>query len=159
MVEIQRFDREDQPGIRAFVLNIQNNEFHLGLSEDDQPDLKDTAHYFSDGDFWTAKQDGVIIGSIGLKRLDEQSGVLKKMFVHRDFRGKELRIAQQLYETLLSFAGNHHIRTIWLDTPSIATAAHRFYERNGFVEVDKSSLPDGYKIPVEDSKVYKLTIA
>lgn len=159
MMEIQRFDGADQLGLKAFVLNIQNNEFHLGLSEDDQPDLIDTVHYFSGGGFWTAKQDGAIIGSIGLKRLDEQSGVLKKMFVHRDFRGKDLRIAQQLYETLLHFARTHHVRTIWLDTPSIATAAHRFYERNGFVEVDKSSLPNGYRIPVEDSKIFKLITA
>jgi len=156
MITIQRFKAAEQEEIKEFVLNIQNNEFHLGLTEDDQMDLRNIADYFLDGGFWTAKIDGKIVGTIGLQYLNDDNAALKKMFVNKDFRGKELGIAQMLFDTLLDFAKDKNLKNIWLDTPSVANASHRFYERNGFVLSKKANLPDEYSFPDRNSKVYKL---
>ena len=158
MITIERFQIKDQKEVKHFVLDIQNNEFYLNLTETQQPDLVDTEKYFEDGGFWTAKKDGNIVGTIGLQIVDSQNAALRKMFVKKECRGKALNIAQRLLHTLLKFAKMKEIATIWLDTPSVATASHTFYERNGFVQTDKKSLPNGYQYPDKNSKIYALTI-
>jgi GNAT superfamily N-acetyltransferase len=158
MVTIQNFDRAEQDFIKKFVLDIQNNEFHLGLTEEDQPELKDIAGYFKNGGFWTAKIEGKIIGTIGLQYLDNDNSALKKMFVNKAYRGRELGIAQMLFDTLMEFAKVKNFKTIWLDTPAVATASHKFYERNGFIPSEKSQLPDKYTFPDRDFRIYKLNI-
>ena len=81
------------------------------------------------------------------------------MFVEKDFRGQEFGTAQLLFDTLLEFAVFLKFKTIWLDTPAVAKASHKFYERNGFQLADKSNLPEGYVFLDNDSNVYNLQLA
>jgi GNAT superfamily N-acetyltransferase len=158
MITIDRFQLNDQNKVKNFVLNIQNNEFLLGFSEMDQPDLIDIAHFYRDGGFWTAKSQNEIVGTIGLQKIDAYNAVLRKMFVKKELRGRELSIAQRLFDILFEDAKMKGFQTIWLDTPAVATASHQFYERNGFVQSDKQNLPNGYVFPDKNSKIYKLTV-
>lgn len=158
MIEIREFDITEQNSIREFVLNIQNNEFNLGFDEQEQTDLIDTKNFYENGCFFIAKFKNEIVGTIGLQRLDKKNAVLRKLFVEKEFRGKEFNIALLLFEKLIEFVNKEQIKTIWLDTPSVATASHRFYERNGFIQTDKLNLPFGYIFPDKNSKIYKLTI-
>jgi N-acetylglutamate synthase-like GNAT family acetyltransferase len=158
MVDILEFNKDDQSRVRDFVLSIQNGEFNLGFIESDQPDLLDTQKFYLNGKFWTASIDSEIIGTIGLQNLDHCNGVLRKMFVRNDFRGSELKVAQMLFDTLLNFALDIKLKMIWLDTPAIAVASHRFYEKNGFIQTDKFSLPENYVFPDKNSKIYKLAL-
>ena len=158
MITIERFQSNDQNEVKDFVLNIQNNEFHLGFSDTDQPDLIDTAQFYRDGGFWTAKSQSEIVGTIGLQKLNPDNAVLRKMFVKKELRGRELSIAQRLFDTLYEEAKMKGFQTIWLDTPAVATGSHQFYERNGFVQSDKQNLPNGYVFPDKNSKIYRLTV-
>lgn len=158
MIIIDKFQLSDQNEVKNFVLNIQNNEFHLGFLEFEQPDLLDTQHFYRNGFFWTAKSEGEIVGTIGLQIIDSQNAVLRKMFVKKDFRGQELNIAQKLFDTLYEYAKLREIGIIWLDTPAIATASHKFYERNGFIQTDKQNLPVGYEFPDKNSRIYRRTL-
>lgn len=158
MIEIREFDIAEQNRIREFVLNIQNNEFNLGFDEQEQTDLIDTKTFYENGCFWTAKFKNEIVGTIGLQRLDKKNAVLRKLFVEKEFRGKDYTIALLLFEKLIEFVKKEQIKTIWLDTPSVASASHRFYEKNGFIQTDKINLPIGYIFPDKNSKIYKLTI-
>jgi len=159
MIEIKEFDKIDQTKVREFILDIQNIEFNLGFGEYEQPDLIDTKKFYEGGGFWIAKIEGNIVGTIGLQILHSQNSVLRKMFVKKEFRGREFNIAQSLFYTLFEFAKKKGINAIWLDTPAVATASHKFYERNGFVQTDKQNLPEGYVYPDKNSKIYKLTIS
>jgi GNAT superfamily N-acetyltransferase len=80
--------------------------------------------------------------------------------VKRELRGTTPKAAQHLFDRLLTAARPLGFRTIYLDTPAVAAASHRFYERNGFVEVtDKLTLPATYRYPDRDSRVYRLRLA
>jgi N-acetylglutamate synthase-like GNAT family acetyltransferase len=158
MIEIVTFKKTQQQEVRKFVLSIQNDEFKLGFTEAEQPDLIDTEKFYRNGNFWTARINGEIVGTIGLQKLDNENGILRKMFVRQDFRGTDHKIAQLLFDALFAFSGNLNLKTIWLDTPAIALASHRFYEKNGFMQTDKSNLPDHYVFPDKNSKIYKLNI-
>lgn len=155
---IQEFNIADQNSVREFVLSIQNDEFNLGFTQSDQPDLIDTQKFYHNGNFWIARINEEIVGTIGLQKLDNQNGVLRKMFVRKDYRGAQPKIAQKLFDALIDFASNLNLKIIWLDTPAIAVASHRFYERNGFEQTDKFNLPANYVFPDKNSKIYKLKI-
>ena len=156
---INNFSEADQLEVKQFVLGIQNGEFNLSFLEEEQPDLTNIPEFYINGGFWVAKADNKIIGTIGLQRVDSRNGVLRKMFVDKDFRGREFGTAQLLFNTLLEFAVFFKFETIWLDTPAAAKASHKFYERNGFQLANKSNLPKGYVFLDNDSKVYNLLLA
>ena len=45
-----------------------------------------------------------------------------------------------------------------LDTPSVAHASHKFYERAGFHRIDTTDLPIAYSYPDRDSFLYMLDL-
>ncbi|MBC7847684.1 MAG: GNAT family N-acetyltransferase [Flavobacterium sp.] len=158
MIDIIEFKNADQQLVNDFVLNIQNGEFKLGFTALEQPDLLDTENFYLNGNFWTARNNGIIIGTIGLQNLDNHNGILRKMFVSKDYRGTEQKVAQTLFYTLINFSRGINLKMIWLDTPAIAVASHRFYKKNGFLQTDKLNLPDNYSFPDKNSKIYKLKL-
>jgi N-acetylglutamate synthase-like GNAT family acetyltransferase len=157
-VTIQKFERQWQAQVADLVLGIQNNEFNLGITLAMQIDLQDTEKFYNKGGFWVAIVNEKVVGSIGLQELTEGVGILRKMFVDKNFRGKELSIAQKLFDVLLEEAQKMKLKQLYLDTPPIAYAAHRLYERNGFVETTRDKLPNTYKFVEMPLKFYCLEI-
>ena len=157
-MKIENFAPDEQDEIKAFVLGIQNGEFNLSFEADEQPDLLNIQKFYGSGGFWVAKVDNSIVGTIGLQKLDEESGALRKMFVRKEYRSSDLKIAQKLFHRLLNTAQKKGFRYILLDTPAIAGAAHRFYEKNGFIRLSKSQVPTHYNYPDRDSRIYKLVL-
>lgn len=158
-VAIRSYQGKDQPDLEDLVMTIQNGEFRLGLRAEDQPDLMDIDTFYRDGGFWVAEIAGQVVGCIGLQQLNAQTGILRKMFLKKAYRGRPLSIGQGLYDLLEDAARDQGFRSILLDTPGIARAAHRFYERNGYREISKDHLPDGYTFIDVDSKVYQKNLA
>ncbi len=68
-------------------------------------------------------------------------------------------IATLLFNQFLQQANDLKLRNIFLDTPGVAVASHRFYEKNGFELIkDYQNLPTGYSFPDRNSKIYRLTL-
>lgn len=89
------------------------------------------------GNFWlVVTDDGMVVGTIGLL-VKERVGVLKKFFVHQDFRGREKGVSALLYQALVTDCQAKGMMAIVLDTPSKCYAAHRFYEKQGFKQIKK----------------------
>jgi N-acetylglutamate synthase-like GNAT family acetyltransferase len=150
-----------QKQVENLVLGIQNDEFLLGLTAQDQPDLPNIGEFYKNGRFWVAlNEQNQVVGTIGLEPLNKNQAALRKMFLDKAVRGnKDLNLAQNLFETLLAFAQQRGFQELWLDTPPPAKAAHRFYERNGFELMLSESVPSTYKVPlINDLKIYRLTL-
>jgi len=86
------------------------------------------------------------------------TGVIRKMFVKKDYRGKELSIAQHLLESLIDYCRQHNIADIYLGTVDILKAACRFYERNGFVRIKMEELPSYFPRMKADNTFYHLDL-
>ena len=155
---IRQFRSIQQRELTDFVLGIQNGEFGLGFKNDEQKDLINTSEFYKNGGFWIAEVENKIVGCIGLQKLNLNTGVLRKMFVQKELRGKELNIAQKLFEKLKKEAINLGFKKILLDTPSVAEASHRFYKRNDFVEIGKDGIPKEYSFPDRNSKIFELKL-
>jgi len=157
-MEIKQYTDEYKNDAIYLILDIQNNEAKVGIPIAEQPDLLDiNASYIGNGgNFWIAVVSGHVIGTIGLMKIDADWFVLKKFFVRRDFRSQKVGLA--LYERLLAYAETCGAKHIILDTPAVATKSHAFYERAGFVKIDKSELPVAYEYPDRQSILYKLDL-
>ncbi|MEH7215750.1 GNAT family N-acetyltransferase, partial [Priestia megaterium] len=136
-------------------------EAGVGISIEEQPDILDIqSNYINEGgNFWIAlNDDKEVVGSIGLQKKTDDIAILKKFFVYKDYRGKELGTGKKLYEALLDFAKNQGFSTVILDTPSQATRSHSFYKKVGFKKITKENLPIKYDYPDRDSFIFLLEL-
>jgi len=146
-----------QQQVIDLILDIQRNEFHVRITLADQNDLLTIPSFYQNGkgNFWIALHEEKVVGTIALVSFSPTQAALRKMFVHKDFRGKETGTAQQLFNSLLEFAREKGILEIYLGTLGHMHAAHRFYRRNGFVEIRKEDLPEKFPSVHVDSVFFK----
>lgn len=142
------------------IPTIQQKEFNIPITVEDQPDLKEieTFYHEAGGNFWGAFIDGKLVGSIALVKFDERAAAIRKMFVKKEFRGKELNIAQILLEILVAFCRENKIDDLYLGTVTVLKAAQRFYERNAFIKIEKENLPKHFPLMSADDIFYHLHI-
>lgn len=158
-VLIERFSAADQRGVIDVILPIQNQEFGIPISEQQQPDLHDIPQFYQrgTGDFWIARCDGKVVGTLGLKDIGNAQAALRKMFVSAPYRGRDYGVAALLLKGLLQHAQAEKVKDVFLGTTDKFLAAHRFYEKNGFQEIPVSALPEAFPLMAVDSKFYRLT--
>ena len=154
---IKPYDDIDQDAVIALILSIQNEEFHLGLSLQEQDDLLEIPQFYQakgEGGFWCAHAKGVLVGTIALKRFDPQNAALRKLFVAKPYRGAPVMAGQKLLDHAFDQAKIMDFGGIWLGTIETLLAAHRFYEKNGFAKVDQTQLPMAFPIMKPDTCFY-----
>jgi len=140
------------------ILSIQQKEFGLPITINEQPDLLDieSNYHKGSGNFWGAFLGEELVGTIALINSGPDMGTIRKMFVKQPYRGKELGIAQQLLEVLLAFCRDEGISDIYLGTVHQLKAAHRFYERNGFSQIAVGDIPAHFPRMMTDNLFYYL---
>ncbi|MBW9332099.1 GNAT family N-acetyltransferase [Herbaspirillum sp. RU 5E] len=158
MIEIQAYRPEHAQGVVDVILPIQQEEFGIPITLEGQPDLKDIAGFYQKGhgNFWVALDGGKVVGTISLLDIGNAQVALRKMFVAASHRGKEHGTAARVLEGAIAWARAQGVRQIFLGTTDKFLAAHRFYEKNGFRLIEKSTLPPAFPVMVVDSRFYAL---
>jgi len=159
--KIERLDNQFCQKIIDLILPIQQLEFNVEIDLAAQPDLLDIEKYYdgSGGAFWGAILNGELVGTIGLIASPEHhSATIRKMFVKKEFRGKELGLAQTLLQTLLTYCRDNTLTSVYLGTKDILQAACRFYERNGFRQIAMEDLPVYFPRMAVDNVFYHLDL-
>jgi GNAT superfamily N-acetyltransferase len=155
-IRIRPYAPDDRDGVVALVLDVQRNELGVPITLADQPDLADVPAFYGirRGGFWIARDGAEVVGTLGL--LDNGGAIaLRKMFVHRAYRGKERGVARRLLEALLLHARERGVDRIYLGTRPEMRAAHRFYEKHGFARIDEADLPPSFPRMPLDSLFYR----
>jgi N-acetylglutamate synthase-like GNAT family acetyltransferase len=157
---IRPFLPDDASGVASTIVTIQQSEFGIPITLDDQPDLKDIEGFYQRGrgNFWVATIDAQVVGTIGLLDIGNRQCALRKMFVSPQYRGREFGVAQALLGTLLRWCRAEGVREVFLGTTDKFLAAHRFYEKNGFAEIGRAALPAAFPVMAVDSKFYALSV-
>lgn len=161
MIQIAHYSTEHQQPVIELILGIQQNEFNIPITLADQPDLLTIPSFYcqNKGAFWVALKDQKVIGTIALIDIGDRMGAIRKMFVHQDFRGKELGIATLLLHAMLDHCRQQGLTAVYLGTLPRLQAAMRFYERNGFVQLPKATLPSQFPAMTLDTVFYEYKIA
>lgn len=160
MVQIEEYSDEYNHQILQLILDIQNKEFNIAITSEQQPDLSNIREYYQQGlgNFWVALKDQRVIGTISLLDISNKQVALRKMFVHKNYRGKTYKTAFFLLNKVIEWSGDHKVKEIYLGTTSKFEAAHKFYEKNKFEEIKKIELPANFPVMVVDTKFYKYLI-
>ena len=140
------------------ILTIQQIEFQVPITIDDQPDLLIIDDYYQqrNGQFWVAlNADNQVVGTIALIDNGQPFGTIRKMFVRADVRGKEGGVAAALFQTLEQKAMDNGMNALYLGTVHKLKASHRFYNKNGFHEIPKADLPPNYPLMLVDTMFFK----
>ena len=155
-MEIIKYQDIYKQQIIDLILHIQNSEAKINLTIEEQPDLLDVPLYYekNGGAFWIAVEKDKVIGTIAFMNYGSGNAALKKFFVRSDWRNRKIGYA--LYEKLIAFLKDEKYKRVLLDTPSVATASHRFYEKAGFRKITKENLPFRYEYPDRNSYLYLL---
>lgn len=147
--EIRQATNEDAQGISRLIFDIWKNEYQFKVNHEDAPDLHEVESYYINkgGNFLVALFRGEIIGTIACDKLKDGIYILKRMNVHKDFRGQG--VAQCLLDELLT---HKIVGQIYLSTnEDMAIAAKKFYLRNGFDMIQSTELPHGFPFFLEDN--------
>ena len=116
---------EADPTVRQYLI-LQHYEKEL-----ERPESK---YGMPEGRLYLAYWDGRLAGCIGLRKLDEKRGELKRLYVRSDFRGHQ--IGEQLIRRILDDAREIGYRHVLLDTLPFLHSAIRLYRKIGFYEID-----------------------
>ncbi len=157
-IEVYRDDYSQ--AVIDLILNIQQNEFSVPVTIADQPDLLDVKNVYckGKGNFWIAIDNHVLVGTIALIDIGNGQSALRKMFVHASYRGKEKGLGQRLLDHVIEWCRATGIHEIYLGTFDRLHAAQKFYLKNGFVAVDKQSLPASFPLMQVDNRFFKLSL-
>jgi GNAT superfamily N-acetyltransferase len=160
MIRIIEFEKKYQPAVIDLIVGIQAGEFGFQITAEDQPDLASIPEFYQTGkgNFWIALDDDTPVGTISLKDIGNDQVALRKMFVDKRYRGSEYGIAKLLLANSIDWGKRRHVKSIYLGTTEAFRAAHRFYEKNGFAQIDQARLPPSFPLMTQDTRFYVLNI-
>lgn len=144
-MEIISFTPQNQQETEAFL-----NEIYDGMGwEELHDELSNLYTYFNlpgGGFFLLVKENDEIIGTSGCLKLSNKEGVLKRFYIHKDYRGTG--VAKKLLEASINKAKEMGLSRLVLDVSRNNKRAIRFYEKNGFMRYNQSPIdlwPESYE--------------
>ena len=97
-----------------------------------------------DGRLLLVEVDGEIAGTISFRKIREDAGEIKRMYVKPKFRGKKL--GNLLIEEVIEISQGNKFSKLYLDTAHFMSSAISLYKKYGFKETTsypESVLPKG----------------
>ena len=127
---VREIRNEDEPVVRELVFRVLR-EFGLKPSpEDTDRDLFQIEECYRGGSFDVLEIDGVIVGTVGIMRMDDRLCELRKMYLDAGHRGKGY--GKVLLNHGLAKARELGFRSVCLETANVLQGAIRLYEAYGF---------------------------
>ena len=157
---VKQYSNEHQAQVIDLILHIQQQEYNIPITKNDQPDLFTIEEFYQtgNGNFWVAIYNDKVVGTISLLDIDDNRVALRKMFVNKEFRGEKFKTASLLLNTAIKWAKENSVKVVYLGTTPQFLAAHRFYEKNGFTSIGLNELPENFPVLQVDKKFYQYLV-
>lgn len=129
-MEILLFHHDDQQATARFMRDIFEE---MGWGELSAK-VDDLATFFhipaGEGFLFIVKDNSAIVGTGGCVQLDAQDGLIKRFYLHKDYRGKDL--ANELLQTIVTKAKSLGMSRMVIDVSKNNARAINFYTKHGF---------------------------
>ncbi|MEH7237670.1 GNAT family N-acetyltransferase [Bacillus sp. JJ1562] len=157
---VKEYSNEYHEQVVDLILHIQQEEYNIQITKEDQPDLYNIEEFYQtgNGNFWVAIYDDKVVGTISLLDIENYQVALRKLFVDKEFRGAKFKTAKLLLNNAIKWASEKAIKEVYLGTTPQFLAAHRFYEKNGFTSISMKYLPENFPVMQVDKKFYKYLV-
>jgi ribosomal protein S18 acetylase RimI-like enzyme len=155
-VFIRPFEPADQAAARRLILNGLGEHFGF-IDETRNPDLDDIqANYIAQGHvFVVAERDGELVGTGGLRTVDEHTGRIVRMSVERTHRRQG--IGRALVSHLLVAARAKGLTRVIVSTEH-GWDAIKLYTGCGFTEYDCDAVDIYFVLPLEPYSQFRLPV-
>lgn len=142
-MEIIDFTTKDQKETEMFLRSIYKEMGWEETAEDVFDNLQEYFHLPNGGIFLLLKENSKIIGTAAIKKLNNEEGIAKRFFIHKDYRGSG--VAQTLLNALIKRAKKINLSKIVLDVIKNNQRAIRFYEKNGFKRYNQKPIEEWFE--------------
>lgn len=158
---VKEYSDEYQDQVADLIFHIQQQEYNIPITKNDQPDLFTIEEFYQNGNgnFWVALYEGKVVGTISFLDIGNNRVALRKMFVDKEYRGGNLKVASLLLSNAMKWAEYKLVKEVFLGTTPQFLAAHRFYEKNGFTSIGLKDLPESFPVLEVDKRFYKYLLA
>ncbi len=130
-IKYLEFSSEFSEKVKTFLIDVCIQEFGFEAWREELETTDREKYKRTGGIFLIAlDKNGDIIGTIGLENMNDGVGLLKTMYVRKDYRGS--KIAQNLMNTLINFSLKNNYTKLQLGTHKELERAVNFYKKNGF---------------------------
>ena len=145
MIDIRTIEPSDTESVNELITGIMDAEFphdHAAYAYDDLDSPAE--HYAGARDvFLVAEKDGLIVGTAAVKEDDAELALLRRVFVHPDFRGKGY--GARLLSRAVMFCCEHgYKRVVFHGTPrmknALALCLKSGFERDDVAELGNVDL-------------------
>jgi len=132
----------DAPGVVELIGRVYLEYGFVFVPEVEVPDLFQFDRHYAPphGAFYVVREGGVIVGSVGVERLDEGSAELHRLYLDARLRGRGT--GRALVDAALDWCRAQKIPRMILWSDTRFDQAHRLYERMGFRRTGERVLPD-----------------
>lgn len=132
-VNLRPYRASDLPSVRALVESVLVEfGFSMAIGNIDRDLAEIESRYVA---FTVAEDDGIVVGTVGLRVKEGKTCEIKRLYLRADRRGEGL--GQVLYAHIESVAREKGFEKIWLDSSRRFKKAQRLYERNGYVLLEQ----------------------
>jgi putative acetyltransferase len=141
VVTVVPASRADAPGVIDLIGRVFVEYGWIWDPATEVPDLlRWTAYEPPHGAFFVIREDGRVVGSVGVDRTEGDVAELHRLYLDAGLRGRGLGDA--LVETILGWCREHGVArlVLWSDTRFVH--AHRLYLRHGFHQAGERELPE-----------------
>lgn len=142
MYKIKKFENRYNEEVNNFIISVFVDEFGF---EERRKELEEQDNYEyiqNGGGLWIALDDeDNIIGTIGLKKHNDNDVELKKLYVRKDYRGKG--VSKELYNIMLEESKKDNFNRIFLGTYDKLETAINFYLKRGFTQMEELDEDNG----------------
>jgi putative acetyltransferase len=134
--------RADAVGVIALIGRVFAEYAFVYDPAVEVPDLFRFEHHYEPprGAFYVVRHGGLVVGSVGVERLDENSAELHRLYLDAEWRGR--RLGRALVDVALDWCRARGISRLILWSDTRFEQGHRLYTRMGFLQTGERTLPD-----------------
>lgn len=139
---IRKFQEKDTTRVKELVNSILFKEFPLSSRAYQIDDIDSISKAYSGAKdvFYVLEENSKIIGTVGIKEDTRQSALLRRMYVHPNYRGKGY--GSLLITTAVDFCKNNGYHQIIFRSTNQMKDAIKLCLKKGFGEEERLNLGD-----------------
>lgn len=142
MYKIKKFENRYNEEVNNFIISVFVDEFGFEECRKELEEQDNYEYIQNGGGLWIALDDeDNIIGTIGLKKHNDNDAELKKLYVRKDYRGKG--VSKELYNIMLEESKKDNFNRIFLGTYDKLETAINFYLKRGFTQMEELDEDNG----------------
>jgi len=144
-MDLRTFCEKDAAGAKQLILSILAHEYPFDKSAYSDSDLEKIGEVYQGerNSFFVIEEDGVIVGTVGVKEDSKDSALLRRLFVDSRYRKRGYGTA--LLKKALEFCRSKSYKTILFNGTGRMIDAMNLCKKIGFREVEQLEI-SGFKI-------------